>query len=59
MRELSELKPFRCRLSYEEIERRRRKSSFVGLLVYLAVLLFFSFNLFLSLYETLLKGGAG
>jgi len=56
MRELSELRPFRCRLSFEEIERKR-KASFACLLVYLAVLFFFSFRLFLTLYKILPGGG--
>jgi len=57
MRELSELRPFRCRLSFEEIEKRRRKASFACLLAYLAVLFFFSFRLFLTLYKILPGGG--
>ena len=56
MRELSELRPFRCRLSFEEIERKR-KASFACLLAYLAVLFFFSFRLFLTLYKILPGGG--
>ncbi len=56
MRELSELQPFRCRVPFEEIERKR-KASFACLLVYLAVLFFFSFRLFLTLYKILPGGG--